>query len=84
MIPIGDSVPIRCWPVVTWGLITINALVFFHELSLGPALEPFLRTWGFVPADYFLLGQTAPEAWVEVTCRSSRCFSTEAGPRSAT
>jgi membrane associated rhomboid family serine protease len=65
MIPIGDSVPIRCWPVVTWGLIAINALVFFHELSLGPALEPFLRTWGFVPADYFLLGQTAPEAWVE-------------------
>jgi membrane associated rhomboid family serine protease len=65
VIPIGDSVPIRSWPVVTWGLIALNVFVFFHELTLGPGLEAFIRTWGFVPADYFLLGETDPGALAE-------------------
>jgi membrane associated rhomboid family serine protease len=63
MIPIGDSVTIRSWPVVTWGLIGINVWVFFHELALGPELEAFMQTWGFIPARYFFLADTTD--WVE-------------------
>lgn len=65
MIPLGDSVPIRSWPVVTWGLIGINVWVFFHELALGPDLEAFIQVWGFVPARYFLLATTAPGEWAD-------------------
>ena len=65
MIPIGDSEPIRSWPVVTWGLIAINVWVFFHELLLGPELEAFINTWAFIPARYFLLAETAPGEWAE-------------------
>ena len=65
MIPLGDSVPIRSWPVVTWGLIGINVWVFFHELALGSNLEAFIQVWGFVPARYFLLAATAPGEWAD-------------------
>lgn len=53
MIPLRDSVPARTWPVVTYLLIGANVWVFVYELGLGPDLEPFLRTWGFVPRRYF-------------------------------
>ena len=49
MIPLRDSVPARSWPVVTWVLIGVNVWVFLYELLLGPGLEAFVRTWGFVP-----------------------------------
>jgi membrane associated rhomboid family serine protease len=65
VIPLGDSVPIRSWPVVTWGLIGINVWVFFHELALGSDLEAFIQVWGFVPARYFLLAATAPGEWAD-------------------
>jgi membrane associated rhomboid family serine protease len=64
MIPIRDSVPARGWPVVTWILIGINVWVFLHEVLLGPELEAFLRTWGFVPARYFLVAEIDPSNWV--------------------
>jgi len=53
MIPLRDSVPARTWPVVTYLLIGANVWVFVYELGLGPDLEPFLWTWGFVPRRYF-------------------------------
>jgi len=64
VIPLRDSVPSRSQPVVTWVLITINACVFFNELALGPGLDGFLQTWGFVPARYFFLAATDPGNWV--------------------
>jgi membrane associated rhomboid family serine protease len=63
VIPLGDSVPNRGWPVVTWGLIAVNVWVFFYELTLGADLEAFIQTWGFVPASYFALAETAPGEW---------------------
>jgi membrane associated rhomboid family serine protease len=73
MIPLGDSVPRQSWPVVTWTLIGLNIWIFFYELLLGPELEAFVRTWGLVPARYFLLGDLYPEEWMArylplVTC----------------
>lgn len=64
MIPLRDSVLSRSLPVVTWVLIALNVGVFFHELALGPGLDEFLRTWGFIPARYFHLAATDPGHWV--------------------
>jgi membrane associated rhomboid family serine protease len=37
--------------MVTAALVVANLLCFFYELSLGDALDPFVRRWGLVPAD---------------------------------
>jgi rhomboid family protein len=64
MFPLRDSVPVQRWPVVTWLLIGMNVWAFLNELLLGPELEAFVRTWGFVPARYFALAEVNPEDWV--------------------
>jgi membrane associated rhomboid family serine protease len=48
MIPLGDDNSARrITPVVTYGLIVINVLFFFVELSAGDA---FIQRWSVVPA----------------------------------
>jgi membrane associated rhomboid family serine protease len=64
MIPLRDSIPSHRWPVVTWILIGVNTWVFLYEVLLGPQLEAFVQTWGFVPARYFLLAELEPENWI--------------------
>ena len=57
MIPLYDNVPTRRFPVVTVGLIVLNFLVFFYELSLSSSLfglggadvSRFLFRAGLVP-----------------------------------
>ena len=50
MIPLRDNIVSRRFPVVTVALIVINALVFFHELSLGSRrLSDYLMVHGVVP-----------------------------------
>ncbi len=50
MVPIKDDNPIRIVPIITYGLIIANVLVFFYELSLSPEeLERFFYTWAVVP-----------------------------------
>ena len=47
MFPIGDdNTARRTVPLVTYGLIALNVLFFFVELSGG---EPFIMKWSFVP-----------------------------------
>jgi rhomboid family protein len=47
MFPIGDDdTSRRTTPLVTYGLIVLNVLFFFVELSGGDA---FVETWAFVP-----------------------------------
>jgi membrane associated rhomboid family serine protease len=47
LFPIGDdNSSRRSTPVVTYGLIALNVLVFFLELSQG---EPFIRQWALTP-----------------------------------
>ncbi len=49
MIPLRDHNPSGTVPVVTVGLILANSLVFLYQVSLGPAMEPFLFRYGLVP-----------------------------------
>ncbi|MGQ9631785.1 MAG: rhomboid family intramembrane serine protease [bacterium] len=63
MIPLKDNIPSRTYPVVTIGLIVVNSLAWFYELSLGPYLNKFLAVWGMVPAKYFYLGRVESAAF---------------------
>jgi membrane associated rhomboid family serine protease len=50
MIPVRDVIPTRTPPIVTVGLLGVNALVFAFELSLPDAgLVRLFRTYGLVP-----------------------------------
>ncbi|WP_455206480.1 rhomboid family intramembrane serine protease [Kaarinaea lacus] len=50
MIPLHDDNPTSIFPVVTIAFIAICVLVFFWELSLGPATEQAFYTYGAIPA----------------------------------
>ncbi len=53
MIPLRDVIRSRTTPFVTVMIIVANAVAFFFELSLPPAIrQGFLRTWGIVPASF--------------------------------
>ncbi len=66
MIPIQDTVQSRSVPLVTWGLIILNSLVFFYELSLPPEqLERLIAMLGLVPAR---LKYDADAWWTLLTC----------------
>jgi membrane associated rhomboid family serine protease len=52
MIPLRDVIPSRTTPFVTIGIIAINVLAFWFELSLAPgARQAFIRGFGIVPAE---------------------------------
>jgi membrane associated rhomboid family serine protease len=48
-LPLKDINPTTRPPVVTVGLIAVNALVFVYELSLGQRLGAFIAGYGTVP-----------------------------------
>ncbi len=52
MIPIRDTQPSNIQPVVTYGFMALNTLVFLTQLSLGLHNEQILYTYGLVPAKY--------------------------------
>lgn len=52
MIPLKDNIPARRLPAVNSGLILVNVLFFIFELQLGPGLDDFIQTYGFVPARF--------------------------------
>jgi membrane associated rhomboid family serine protease len=54
MIPLRDTVPARTRPLVTQGIIAVNALVFLVQMAQGPHLERFIYYYGLVPARYFV------------------------------
>ncbi len=50
MLPLGDdNSSRRTFPIVTYGLIALNALIFLLELSSGDA---FIEKWSFVPSRF--------------------------------
>ena len=53
MLPLRDTVQSKTSPVVTVGLIIINAVIFIFQLSLGQSLNGFIMTYGFVPSRFF-------------------------------
>lgn len=52
MIPIRDTIRSQNFPVVNFLLIGANVIAFLWQLSLGPALEKALFTYGIVPLRY--------------------------------
>jgi membrane associated rhomboid family serine protease len=53
MFPLSDVIPSRTTPVVTVGLIALNALAFLYELRLSDAeLDHLARSAGVVPAAF--------------------------------
>lgn len=62
MFPLRDTVRSRSFPVVNYGLIALNALVFLFEASLGTrAFERFIAAYGVVPAQVSLV---QPFSWL--------------------
>ncbi len=49
MIPLRDENPSATVPFVTRFVIALNVAVFLYELSLGSAIQPFVKEWGFLP-----------------------------------
>jgi membrane associated rhomboid family serine protease len=49
VIPLRDTQRSLTAPVVTVALIVVNALVFLHEIALGPYLERFVFAYGLIP-----------------------------------
>ncbi|MBI2897889.1 MAG: rhomboid family intramembrane serine protease [Deltaproteobacteria bacterium] len=64
MIPLKDTLPTRSFPLVNTLFIIANLLVFVFELSLGPALEGFVSSWGMVPLR--IVGGSDPERLLTV------------------
>jgi len=59
--PLYDENPTRITPFITYGLIGMNILVFFHEVSLsGGQLDQFLRLYAVVPRE---LTNNLPGEW---------------------
>lgn len=62
MFPLYDENPTRITPFITYGLIGMNVLVFFHELSLSDGqLDQFLRLYAVVPRE---LTNNLPGEWM--------------------
>ncbi len=52
MIPLNDNVRRQTFWFSTLALIALNTAVFAYELSLGPAINQFIVTFGLIPAHY--------------------------------
>lgn len=68
MVPLNDDNPTRITPYITYIFITINVLVFFHQLSLSqPQLNSFFQLYAVVPEQLtasfngISVGQPVPE-----------------------
>jgi membrane associated rhomboid family serine protease len=51
--PVSDVIPSRTVPVVTVGLIIVNALVFLYQVTLPPQLlDAFVAQYALIPASF--------------------------------
>ena len=52
MVPLNDDNPSSTTPVIVYGLIALNVVIFLYEQSLGArALQLFFNEWAIIPAD---------------------------------
>ncbi len=54
MIPLGSTIPLQRTPWITYALLGANVVLFGYEIRLGPFLEPFFMTYGWIPARFSL------------------------------
>jgi len=52
MIPIRDTQPSSCLPIVTYSIMGINLLVFMYQIQIGLNTEELYYIFGLVPAKY--------------------------------
>ncbi len=61
MLPLRDTLHSRSLPVVTWGIVLVNAAVFLYELSLSPAgLQRFFHRYALLPSALVI---SEPSTW---------------------
>lgn len=53
MIPVHSAIPPQRMPVVNYTLIGLNVACFVYATTLGEHFEPFVLTYGWVPANFF-------------------------------
>jgi len=74
MIPIKDTIRSRSFPLVTWVIIAINAVVFFLQIGLSQSQQEWvLQTFALVPGHIQL---TDPVTWLPLL---THMFCTAAG-----
>lgn len=67
MLPIADLNPRRRLPILSWGLIAANVLVFFWELGFSESgLQQMFNDLAIVPRDASSLGLFAPETLLDI------------------
>src|SRR5690606_10750904 len=67
MLPIADINPTRRFPILTWGLIAVNVLVFLWAISMPESqLEQVFRDLAAVPRNATALGWFAPETLLDI------------------
>jgi membrane associated rhomboid family serine protease len=67
MLPIADLNPRRRIPILTWGLIAANVLVFFWQLSFSESgLQQMFNDLAIVPRNASALGLFAPETMLDI------------------
>jgi len=64
MIPLRDTIPSDSRPIATIGLIAVNLVLFFYELSLGRELDIFIMQYGAVPIKFIRAGYVDDVSWV--------------------
>ncbi|MGB7054029.1 MAG: rhomboid family intramembrane serine protease [bacterium] len=64
MLPLKDDLKTRTRPVVVYGILAANILVYVYEISLGPALNDFVRQFGVTP--YFLFHPSGFKTYLTV------------------
>jgi membrane associated rhomboid family serine protease len=47
--PLKDDIPHQKMPLITWGIIAINVVLFIITYK---TLETVIQTWGFIPAEF--------------------------------
>jgi membrane associated rhomboid family serine protease len=63
MIPISDDPgPRHLTPIVTFGLVLVNVLVFLFELSLGDGVERLFQSAGVIPLEFTVNRDVPPPA----------------------
>lgn len=63
MLPLKDDIPSRRFPLVTYGIIAVNVVIFMFEATMGSEqLQAFFQLVAVIPAEYtaFLRGEPVP------------------------
>lgn len=64
MLPLKDDIRTSTRPIVTYVILGVNVVVFLYQISLGTALESFIRQFGAVP--YLLFHPTGVSSYTRL------------------